>query len=247
MARGDLKDHLNRCDKAPIKCPLCSQNLIKEESLIHLAFEHKNESLSKLELIFDAFKEKENNNSFSREGKINSNRRTARFNCEDALDGVMKINSKGRKAHVGSTGKFYCGDALDGEKCGCCDGICGPTSHCNCSACMKLDIEHKKLSRNILVNSDGANAKLSPQTRLFYCGRLLMLPRSDGFCGPFDGPNCAACKKLDDQTRSGGRYAHLIQRSASYSFQELRSRLRHPNSDDNIPLNKLTLKPPNSD
>ena len=33
----------------------------------------------------------------------------------------------------------------------------------------------------------------------FYCGKHLgkdKLPGSDGYCGPYDGPNCDACKKV---------------------------------------------------
>ncbi|CAF0926062.1 unnamed protein product [Rotaria sordida] len=50
------------------------------------------------------------------------------------------LNSQGQYAHLGSTGKFYCGSTLDGPQCSCCNGICGPTNGCNCSALVFTDL-----------------------------------------------------------------------------------------------------------
>ncbi|CAF1048824.1 unnamed protein product [Rotaria sordida] len=112
------------------------------------------------------------------------------------------LNSQGQYAHLGSTGKFYCGSTLDGPQCSCCNGICGPTNGCNCSACMLLDVQKRVLSRGWLVNSDGASARCSqvmPTT--FYCGRQVMPDdgTSDGYCGPTNGPQCTACQRLNEQ------------------------------------------------
>jgi hypothetical protein len=45
------------------------------------------------------------------------------------------MNSNNRLARIGETGKYYCGGKV-GKKCKCCDGNCGPTNGCNCTACM---------------------------------------------------------------------------------------------------------------
>ncbi|CAF4163891.1 unnamed protein product [Rotaria sordida] len=120
------------------------------------------------------------------------------------------LNNRGQYARLGSTGKFYCGGALDGLQCSCCNGKCGPTSGCNCSSCMLLDVQKRALSRGWLVNRDGASARCSRQeTRTFYCGRKVM-PNdgtSDGYCGPTNGPQCTACQKLNQQR--SGRYNQI--------------------------------------
>ena len=109
---------------------------------------------------------------------------------------------------LGSSGKYYCGRKLD---CGCCNGFCGPIKGCNCMNCMKLDIQTRNLTKGWLVNQDGVKAKKG-MTGLFYCGQhnLVGTPNCDGYCGPNDGPNCVACKKLDAMTSLGGVYRHLI-------------------------------------
>ncbi|CAF4049225.1 unnamed protein product [Rotaria sordida] len=120
------------------------------------------------------------------------------------------LNSRGQYARLGNTGKFYCGGTLDERRCNCCNDICGPTSGCNCSACMLLDIQKRALPRGWFVNSDGASARCSrvrPTT--FYCGRQVMPDdgRSDGYCGPTDGPQCTACQRLNEQRND--RYGEI--------------------------------------
>ena len=109
---------------------------------------------------------------------------------------------------LGTTKKYYCGRKLD---CGCCSGICGPLSGCNCVNCMKLDLKSRNLSKGWLVNRDGVKAKKG-STGHFYCGQhnLVGTPNCDGYCGPNNGPNCSACKKLDALTKAGGIYRCLI-------------------------------------
>lgn len=111
-------------------------------------------------------------------------------------------NIFGRGARLGSTGKFYCTGRLDGFRCSCCNGQCGPTNGCNCSGCMLLDVQKRKLSRGWLVNSDGASARCSPEEPTkFYCGRRVMTHdrRTNGYCGPTNGNQCDACLKLTNQ------------------------------------------------
>ncbi|CAF3446657.1 unnamed protein product [Rotaria sp. Silwood1] len=120
------------------------------------------------------------------------------------------LNSRGRYARLGSTGKFYCGGTLDGSQCNCCNGKCGPTNGCNCSSCMLLDVQKRILPRGWLVNSDGAPARCSSQLpTTFYCGRRVMPDdgTSDGYCGPTNGPQCTACQRLNQQQRD--RYKHI--------------------------------------
>jgi hypothetical protein len=103
---------------------------------------------------------------------------------------------------LGSTGKFYCGGKLDGDPCTCCNGYCGPSSGCNCSGCMLLDVQKRKLSHGWLVNCEGASARCSLlEPTKFYCGRKVMTndSRTDGYCGPTSGEQCSACEKLNEQ------------------------------------------------
>lgn len=119
-------------------------------------------------------------------------------------------NKFGRFARLGSSGKFYCGGKLDGQRCSCCNGTCGPSNGCNCSGCMLLDVQKRKLSHGWLVNSEGASARCSPeQPTKFYCGRMVLQhnPLTDGYCGPTDGDQCSSCLRLNEQQR--GRYKQI--------------------------------------
>ncbi|CAF3575947.1 unnamed protein product [Rotaria sp. Silwood1] len=112
------------------------------------------------------------------------------------------LNSQGQYARLGSSGKFYCGGTLDGSKCSCCNGECGPTTGCNCSSCMLLDVQKRALPQGWLVNSDGASARCSRQMpTIFYCGRGFILDDNTSiqYCGPTNGPQCIACQKLNQQ------------------------------------------------
>lgn len=111
-------------------------------------------------------------------------------------------NRAGRRARLGSTGKYYCDGRLDGTRCSCCNGRCGPSNGCNCSACMQLDVQKRKLPRGWLVNRDGASARCTSVTPgKFYCGRMVMQDdrRTDGYCGPTNGEQCLACRRLNEQ------------------------------------------------
>ncbi|CAF3302073.1 unnamed protein product [Rotaria sp. Silwood2] len=123
---------------------------------------------------------------------------------------VDKVNKYGRVATIGVTGKYYCGDYLDVIRCCCCDGRCGPGNGCNCSGCMELDIENRRLPKGALVNRDGAPASRSRiDGKTFYCGRPVLTRTNycDGYCGPNNGPQCYACQALNEQTP---RYKTLL-------------------------------------
>ena len=78
----------------------------------------------------------------------------------------------------------------------CCNSFCGPDSGCNCSSCMKLDIETRLLPKGYLVNKEGASCRSNDGK--FYCGRRVLVgePFCDGYCGPTNGPSCPSCKIL---------------------------------------------------
>ena len=118
------------------------------------------------------------------------------------------MNSAGKYARLGSTGKFYCQGRLSSSHGTCCNGSCGPTNGCNCAPCMQLDIKMRQLPKGYFVNSDGYTARRginsshgSGDRSRFYCGRKVMAGtyRCDGWCGPTDGPNCRSCQLLQRQ------------------------------------------------
>lgn len=70
------------------------------------------------------------------------------INCWNSLiaDGELTgafsdglLNSAGVTARKGEFGKYYCNQKV--LTCTCCDGICGPSTGCNCQPCQKLDAE----------------------------------------------------------------------------------------------------------
>lgn len=136
---------------------------------------------------------------------------TARNNQNNNDDRIAATrNDFGRRARLGSTGKYYCGGRLDGPRCACCNGQCGPSNGCNCSACMILDVQKRELPRGWLVNREGGSARCSSETPgVFYCGRMVMTdnPRTDGYCGPTNGEQCIACRRLNEQ--EVGRYRRV--------------------------------------
>lgn len=117
-------------------------------------------------------------------------------------DCIAKVGN----ARIGLTGKYYCGGKLD-TPCSCCNGYCGTSSGCNCLNCMRLDIEARALPLGYLVNREGRMARKG-STGNWYCGaKQSHLLRSDGWCGPTDGPQCNPCKILESQIV---RYASLL-------------------------------------
>jgi E3 ubiquitin-protein ligase HERC2 len=59
-------------------------------------------------------------------------------------DGLL--NSAGVTARKGEFGKYYCNQKV--LTCTCCDGICGPSTGCNCQPCQKLDAEESQQKEN---------------------------------------------------------------------------------------------------
>ncbi|XP_047126381.1 E3 ubiquitin-protein ligase NRDP1 [Hydra vulgaris] len=176
VARSEFNRHKLLCEFLIKKCyiPTCSFESIKKNLMNHLLTSHSDSVIKILEEHYSTSSSNEISNSKS---FIST-----------------KINSKGRQARLGATGKYYCSGKLDlASKCQCCDGNCGPDNGCNCTSCMALDISTRKLPSGWYVNKEGFPC-VKGNSGKFYCGRKMDLESSDGFCGPGDGPNCMSCE-----------------------------------------------------
>jgi hypothetical protein len=191
MKQDALGSHELFCEHRLITCPHphCDYEGKRDLFLEHLATIHMEVLLKKMDVLF--LEEKEAKVAIRERSIIGA-----------------QIGSNGREARLGETGKYYCGGRLE-EHCSCCDGSCGPGNGCNCMSCMKLDVESRLLPRGYLVNRDGFPSRKGT-TGHWYCGRQVMERehRCDGFCGPTNGPNCRACRKLERQVSS--RYSSLL-------------------------------------
>ncbi len=99
-------------------------------------------------------------------------------------------------------GHFYCG-RYNMYNVPNCDGCCGPTNGPNCQACRRAD---DMVGRGTAtLNLDQVYCWYSCETHSFYCNRnvLYNVPNCDGYCGPTNGPNCNACRGLDELKRNG--------------------------------------------
>jgi hypothetical protein len=63
---------------------------------------------------------------------------------------------------------------------------------------MLLDIEARALPKGYLVNKEGRIAR-EGEGGMF---------RSNGWCGPTNGPQCSACKRLQSQLNN--RYSSIV-------------------------------------
>ncbi|XP_065055098.1 uncharacterized protein LOC135683691 [Rhopilema esculentum] len=189
LTRSELNDHEQRCEHRLYKCPApkCLFEGLKENYLLHLIQEHKEDVVKRSANLFSMEQTSEQTNNRIR----------------------AKVNEAGRECRLGSTGKYYCGFAVGPLRCDCCDIYCGPENGCNCAACMKLDIKSFKLAKGWYVNRDGCVCQQNTENGNVYCGRLAITPSedSDGFCGPDVGSNCDACRILQNQLRD--RYAYI--------------------------------------
>ena len=108
-----------------------------------------------------------------------------------------KKNLRGANARIGGTGKFYCGQ--HSETCslgGCCDGVCGTANGCNCRACMLLDVEARSLPPGFLVNREGRACRVSAKQNVVFCGGASTVGFAGLRCGPNEGSQCDACKRM---------------------------------------------------
>lgn len=182
--RGNLESHLKRCPKRLFKCHFCMLEITKFDYPTHLISEHINE----YENAFDKFY-----------GLFNQEKDETKPKSQTSISIDTQTNQEGKISRLGESGKYYCGKKIQEDKCNCCDSTCGVSNGCNCASCMQLDITHRKLPNGWLVNSKGFNARKG-NLEIFYCGRKVLntlFMRSDGYCGPTDGPNCVSCQALD--------------------------------------------------
>jgi hypothetical protein len=146
---GTVDKHLTVCSNKDIPCnqPGCVFKAKSDDFIKHIVEQHK-DSLLKL---FDS-----------------SEKPSIQQNITNLDIFSTRMNGLGNLAVRGHTGRFYCGKKSD-IRCNGCDGNCGPDDGCNCSACLKLDIEFHKLSKQQMLNHEGIICELVENA--FYCGR----------------------------------------------------------------------------
>ena len=168
--RGNIKIHIKICPQRNYTCRLsgCNYEGKKNEFQKHIISDEKHllESLND----FDKNQNDEKNNYF---GLLHS-----------------RTNALGKNSRRGSNGKFYCGEKSD-IVCSTCDGMCGPNNGCQCSYCMKLDIEFYNIPAGFILNHDGNICKLIENQ--FFCGNRM----GNNFCSPDFGP-CQPCTRISN-------------------------------------------------
>ena len=194
--RADMVSHVNICFMRPSYCIVdeCDFNGNRESILNHLITVHSKELTNSDYKIVPKDKPSLASQSVDLIGR--------------------KINSFRRHARLGETGKYYCIGPLD-TGCLCCDGSCGPTNGCNCTACFSLDLSTRKLPDGYVINKSGypvRKGEFWQGMRRYYCGRIVMsMNRStDGWCGYDDGDNCPDCKTIQQQVETGGCYSAIV-------------------------------------
>ena len=194
--RANLSSHIDVCSKKPVSCLVngCDYNGNREKTLNHLITAHSKELTN-------------NNYKIVPKGQLSV--------ASKSVDLIgRKTNSFGRQARLGESGKHYCAGPLD-TSCRCCDGSCGPTNGCNCTACFSLDLSTRNLPEGFVINKSGYPARKGDfwlGMRRYYCGRKVMtMNRStDGWCGDDDGENCMDCKVIQQQVELGGCYSAIV-------------------------------------
>jgi len=224
IQRGEYKSHLLKCENRNFTCNLCQVESKKNEFMTHILAKHEIELLN----YFDKTYQEENNsknkenficsksqNNINYDTKMYSN--AFNSNNSNSTNNYFKsqsspinfIENDHYKAFLGENDIFYCGGRLN-FKCKCCDGMCGPTNGCVCSACMRYNCRKRNLPFGHLINRKGFVAKwltckafgLSGK---FYCGRELKKEVKSsifgskkiisGICSSNSNP-CSECETL---------------------------------------------------
>jgi hypothetical protein len=164
--QGTLEKHLLECSERVFKCkaPNCDFSGKKEEFYEHISSSHLIEVLNDFDY----------------------NEASKKTNYLTLFNG--KVNGNGKSARRGGSGRFYCGEKSD-IVCSGCDGNCGPNSGCQCTYCLKLDIEFNKLSPGFILNHSGVLCQLINDK--FFCGIRL---GNNVFCSPDHQP-CNPCSR----------------------------------------------------
>jgi len=102
---------------------------------------------------------------------------------------------------LGKTGLWYCGRRVmedNGFPFGRvrCNGYCGPNDGPNCPTCIMYGCTSHGEEYPKLKVGDYCTVAQSGETGLFYCGRVFKHRKTDGYCGPNNGLNCAHCHKV---------------------------------------------------
>ena len=100
---------------------------------------------------------------------------------------MLKFNRAGISMHPGDDGNMYCrrqGNAPNGSviQCG------------TYNAAYKIIIRCSDCQNTVISNEVGAPMHLGSHDKIWYCGQMKPIPRTNGFCGPGDGPSCADCE-----------------------------------------------------
>ena len=147
---------------------------------------------------FEGIKDEFHKHILSEESHFNQILNEFDKNNQDVKKNIMgllqtKVNSMGKTARRGTSGKFYCGEKSD-VTCSGCDGRCGPSNGCQCTHCMKLDMEFYNLPIGFTLNHDGNFCRFIEGG--FYCGIRVS---SSSYCAP-DNAICAGCSRISNLT-----------------------------------------------
>ena len=109
-----------------------------------------------------------------------------------------RINSNGKYAKLGETGKFYCQSRVE-FACQCCNRQCGPDNGCNCIGCQQLDIKARGLTKGYYVNAQGALSFRDEAKKSFFCLRTVRKTRGKTSIVCDGNPNlrCRSCMALN--------------------------------------------------
>jgi hypothetical protein len=221
IQRGEYKSHLLKCENRNFTCNLCFIESQKNEFISHILAKHEIELLN----YFDKRYQEENNsqnqanfnhsksqNNLNYDTKMysnafNSNNSNSNNYFKSQSGPISFIENDNYNASLGENNIFYCGGRLN-FKCKCCDGTCGPTNGCVCSACMRYNCRKRNLPFGHLINKKGLVAKWHKAIfgGNFYCGgefkheinRLFGSKKIiSGVCGSTLG-SCSECETLTE-------------------------------------------------
>jgi hypothetical protein len=180
----------------PIKCEQCGEMSNKGNISTHVKICPDRKYLCKLSgCSFEGKKEEFHKHIISDENHLIESLNDFDKNHVDNKNNFLgllhsRTNALGKTSRRGSSGKFYCGEKSD-IVCPTCDGMCGPNSGCQCSYCMKLDMEFYNLPAGFTLNHDGNICKFIENQ--FFCGNRM----GNNFCTP-DYGSCQPCSRISN-------------------------------------------------